>query len=157
MAHKKVVCSCGRVISNCRCIGPKEVVVSPDPCTHNQKPLSATLMAADAATANASAMATASHPATTGVNLREENEFLINRLRMVAMQIGQQIDPRTFTRDEWASALHWFAVKQRNIGARRAMDEALEELERYYAEHPSENRQHVIGIIRRHITRSGGK
>lgn len=36
--HHKTVCECGRVISQCRCIGPYEVnVVSP--CTHRPKPL----------------------------------------------------------------------------------------------------------------------
>lgn len=34
--HFLVRCRCGRVISQCRCPGPKRVTVSPGPCRHTQ-------------------------------------------------------------------------------------------------------------------------
>lgn len=33
LAHKRLVCSCGAVIAQCRCIGPHVTVVVPGPCT----------------------------------------------------------------------------------------------------------------------------
>lgn len=34
MMHRTLVCTCGKVLANCRCTGPKTIVVSDEPCTH---------------------------------------------------------------------------------------------------------------------------
>lgn len=38
MNHKMIVCECGKVISNCRCVSKDKItVVSKTPCTHKKK------------------------------------------------------------------------------------------------------------------------
>ena len=132
MAHKKVVCSCGRVITNCRCMGPKEVVVSPDPCTHNQKPLTAAqaMTVANNSLTVANSAITASHPATTGINLREENTFLTDRLQRMATAIGLTVDPRILSYDEWTAALIRYRQRQMRLGAQKFAMDFADELER---------------------------
>lgn len=126
--HKTVVCQCGKQISTCRCSGPKQVVMSTEPCKHSQIGPSS-ISVAGLTVASSEPDTGTNHPANAGINLRQENEFLLQRLRTLASGIGLRIDPLMLTTDAWASAIRKYRLSQRQEGALQFAQELIEELE----------------------------